>query len=111
MEYLNNDFISFEVKDIGEGITLIHFELKRQLEPQDLKNTHPPDPVKNKFSKKIVVLSGRAPIWLYGFLVHFYHPVKAIAIFDPRLEAGVVVESHTKEIEVGDLIKIEEDNK
>jgi len=108
MEYLNNDFISFEVKDIGEGITLIHFELKRQLEPQDLKNIHPPDPVKNKFSKKIVVLSGRASIWLYGYLVHFYHPVKAIAIFDPRLDAGVVVESHTKETEVGDLIKIEE---
>jgi CRISPR-associated protein Csx3 len=39
--------------------------------------------------------------------VHFYHPVKAIAIFDPRLEAAVIVESHMKEIEVGDLIKIE----
>jgi len=108
MEYSNNDFISFEVKDIREGITLIHFELKRQLEPQDLKNIRPPDPVKNIFSKNIVVLSGRAPIWLYGFLVHFYHPVKAITIFDPRLEAGVIVESHTKEIEVGDLIKIKE---
>ena len=47
-------------------------------------------------------------LWIFSSL---YHPVKAIAIFDPRLEAGVVVESHTKEIEVGDLIKIEEDNK
>jgi CRISPR-associated protein Csx3 len=81
MEYLKNDFISFEVKDIGKGITSIHFELKRQLEPQDLKNIRPLDPVKNKFSKNIVVLSGGAPICLYGFLVHFFHPVKAIAFF------------------------------
>jgi CRISPR-associated protein Csx3 len=69
MEYLNNDFISFEVKDIGEGITLIHFELKRQLEPQELKNINPPDPVKNKFSKNIVVLLGRAPnmvLWVFS---------------------------------------------
>jgi hypothetical protein len=44
-------------------------------------------------------------LWIFSSL---YHPVKAFDIFDPRLEAGVVVESYTKEIEVGYLIKIEE---
>jgi CRISPR-associated protein Csx3 len=109
MEYLKDEkFIDFEVKNIKEDLTLIHFELKRELEPQDLKNINPPDPVENKFSKNTLILSGRGPIWLYGFLIHFYHPVKAIAIFDPRLNGAVVIESHTKEIEVGSLIKIEE---
>lgn len=61
MEYLNNDFISYEIKDIGYEKTLIHFELKRQLKPQDLKNIHPPNPIKIN-SLKIVVLSGRTPM-------------------------------------------------
>jgi len=59
MEYLNNDFISYEVKVIGYEKTLIHFELKRQLESQDFKNIHPPNPVKIN-SLKIVVHRGRA---------------------------------------------------
>jgi CRISPR-associated protein Csx3 len=99
--------IKYKIENIKENLTLIHFELPRELEPQDLKKIKPPDPVENKFSENILILSGRGPIWLYGFLIHFYHPVKAIAIFDPRLNGAVVIESHTKEIEVGDLIKIE----
>jgi len=55
------------------------------------------------------VLSGRGPVWLYGFLVHFYHPTSAVAIFDPRLGGAVVVESHNQDFKVGDLIKIEEE--
>jgi CRISPR-associated Csx3 family protein len=108
MEYLKNDFISFEVKDIGKGITSIHFELKRQLEPQDLKNIHPPIPVINKFFKKHCSAFGKSSdmaLWIFSSL---FSSSKGNCFFYPRLEAGVVVESHTKEIEVGDLIKIEE---
>jgi len=108
MEYLN-DFIDFEVKKIREGVTMVQFELRRELSPEDLKAINPPDPVKNKFSKNVVVLSGRGPVWLYGFLVHFYHPTSAVAIFDPRLGGAVVVESHNQDFKVGDLIKIEEE--
>ena len=85
MEYLNNDFISYEVKDIGYEKTSIHFVLKRQLKPQDLKNIHPPNPVKNKFSKN------------------------CSAFGENSNEAGGIVDSHTKEIEVGDLIIIEKE--
>jgi len=108
MEYLNDEFITFEIREIKNGVKLIYFELKRELEPEDLKNINPPDPVKNKFSKDIVVLSGRGPIWLYGFLIHFFHPVKALAIFDPRIDSAVVIESHSKELKIGDLIKLED---
>jgi len=103
----DEEFIRFEVKEIKDGITLVQFELERELEPNDLKKVEPPDPVKNKFSTSTVILVGRGPIWLYGFLVHYYHPVRAIAVFDPRLNGAVVVESHVKALEVGNLIKME----
>ena len=109
MEYLNDEeFITFEVKRVKENMILIHFSLKRELEPADLKNLRPPDPVKNKFSNNLVILSGRGPIWLYGFLIHFYHPVKAVAVFDPRLDGAVVVESHSTDFKIGSIVKLEE---
>ena len=109
MEYLNDEeFITFEVKRVKENIILIHFSLKRELEPADLKNLRPPDPVKNKFSNNLVILSGRGPIWLYGFLIHFYHPVKAVAVFDPRLDGAVVVESHSSDFKIGSIVKLDE---
>jgi len=112
MEYLsdqnNQEFITFEVRKVKESVVLVHFELKRELNPEDLKSIKPPDPVKNKLSKNLLILSGRGPIWLYGFLIHFYHPVKAVAVFDPRLDGAVVVESHSKEFEIGSIIKLEE---
>jgi CRISPR-associated protein Csx3 len=102
---MKDKFISFNIKQ-NNNFVLIEFELSREISPSDLKNVLPPDPVKNKFSAKGVVLSGRGPIWLYGYLIHFYHPTKFVAVYDPRLEAAVVVESHTEEIKVGDLISI-----
>ena len=56
--------------------------------------------------RKGVILTGRAPIWLYAFLTHFYHPTKWIAIYDPRL-GPVVVASHSPEQRVGEILKIE----
>ncbi|MFN4226532.1 MAG: CRISPR-associated ring nuclease Crn3/Csx3 [Candidatus Ratteibacteria bacterium] len=106
MESLN-DVIKFNIKH-KNNFTLIEFELLKDLEPSDLSNLKPPDHVKAGFASDIIILSGRGPIWLYGYLIHFYHPTKAIAIFDPRLNGAVVIESHTKDFKVGDLIKREE---
>jgi len=99
--------VDFKVK-VSEEYAVVEFELKRELSPEDLKSINPPDPVKNGFSSKVVILSGRAPIWFYGFLIHFYHPTKALAVFDPRLDGAVIVESHSKDLKVGDVIKREE---
>jgi len=79
----------------------------RNKSPEDLRNINPPDPVKNGFSSKVVILSGRGPIWFYGFLIHFYHPTKAIGIFDPRLDGAVIVATHNPSLKVGDVIKRE----
>ena len=100
-----NIAISFKIKKYKDFVVL-EFELKKNLTPEDLKEIKPPDPAKNKFSSKGVILSGRGPIWLYGYLIHFYHPTKFVAVYDPRLNSAVVVESHTTEIKIGNLIKI-----
>lgn len=89
-----------------EKIVLLEFELTKNLEPSDLINMNLPNPVKEGFSSKLLILSGRGPIWLYGFMIHNFHPCKAIAIFDPRLEGAVIVESHTNEFIIGDVVKI-----
>ncbi len=106
MEYLN-EIIKFNIKS-KNNFTLIEFELTRELEPSDLKSINPPDPVSSNFAKNLIILSGRGPIWLYAYLIHYYHPTKGIAIFDPRLNGAVIVESHSKEFKIGDLIKRED---
>lgn len=101
-----NSPINFYVVE-SDKIVFISFELSRELSPSDLASINPPDPIKNKFSSKAIILSGRGPIWLYGYLIHYYHPTKAVAVYDPRFDAGIVVESHSSEYKIGDLIKIE----
>jgi len=86
--------------------SLVRFESKI-LSPDVLKTISPPDPIKNNFANKGVILSGRGPIWLYGFLIHFYHPTLWVATYDPRLNGAVVVESHTVKVKIGDVIPFE----
>jgi CRISPR-associated protein Csx3 len=70
--------------------------------PQDLVNTHLP---KNIDWKLGVVIEGRGPIWLYGYLVHLCHPALWVACYDSRLGA-VVVATHTHAVEVGQLLTL-----
>lgn len=51
------------------------------------------------------MLSGRGPIWLYCYLIHYYQPTKFIATFDPRIGA-VIVESHNPDYKVGEIIEV-----
>lgn len=94
--------ISFKVTE-RESYTIVHFELEGNITPEVLRDLKPPkvDGVKG------VILSGRGPLWLYCGLTHYYHPTKFIATYDPRLNGGVVVESHTPEHEQGDVIRME----
>ncbi|MBP7820294.1 MAG: CRISPR-associated protein Csx3 [Candidatus Methanofastidiosum sp.] len=99
--------IEFKINE-KEDITVLEFVLPSGvINPENLKEIEPPDAVKSKFSNKLVVISGRGPIWLYCYLTHFYHVCKAIAVFDPRLQAAVVVQTHDDSHKNGDLIPIE----
>lgn len=95
--------MKFEVKEVEE-YTVISFDTEGVIEPSILKELKPP----KVDARKGVVLSGRGPVWLYGFLVHFYHPTAWVATYDPRLGGAVVVESHSPGVEPGDVIPFEE---
>jgi CRISPR-associated protein Csx3 len=83
--------------------TLIEFEIEGSVcSPDELKNYAPPE----VDASKGVILSGRGPVWLFGWLIHHYHPTAWVATFDPRLGGGVVVASHVKDIQVGKVISI-----
>lgn len=93
-------------KIIERDFVIINFFLESVISSEILTILKPPDPVKEKFASKGVILSGRGPVWLYGFLVHFYHPTKFVAIYDPRLEGAVVVENHGSKWKPGDIIPV-----
>ena len=46
------------------------------------------------------------PVWAFAALTHHFHPRPFVATFDPRLTGGVVVASHTEDLNVGDVIDI-----
>ena len=94
--------IKFKVFEKDE-YTIVHFELDKPLSPEILQKMTPP----KVDGKKGVVLSGRGPIWLYSFLTHHYHPTKFIAIYDPRIGGAIVVESHTHDRRIGDILDVE----
>jgi len=97
--------ISFNVEWFDEYV-VIQFELVEVMDPQQLTSIQPPDSFSNKFSDKGVVLSGRGPIWLFGYLTHFYHPTLFVAIYDPRLKSAIIVETHSLKYKIGDIISL-----
>jgi len=86
-----------------EDYTILHLELEENIAPEVLKEIEPP----KVNTTKGVILSGRAPIWLYCFLTHCYHPTKFVATYDPRLGGAVVVETHCLDYKVGEVIELD----
>jgi len=88
--------------------------LSRPIEPKELADILArvaKDTPADQLGPAIVVLSGRLPVWLFAALTHYYHPVTAVATFDPRYNAGIVVASHKAEYKVGDLVSVEDARK
>jgi len=91
----------------GKGLycTIVKFELREAITPDVLTS------IERLFPKlpahKGVVISGRGPIWLFCALAHHYHYALWVATHDPRLEGVVVVMSHSPEVRVGQVLKIE----
>lgn len=83
-----------------KDFTFVEFALKENITPEDLPQ------IIQEFEKKLtsvkrskgIIISGRGPIWLYATLVHYLHPFLWIATYDPRLDGGVVVATHTQRI-------------
>ncbi|MFE1744182.1 CRISPR-associated ring nuclease Crn3/Csx3 [Coleofasciculus sp. H7-2] len=73
------------------------------IEPEDLKGLKLPEGI---LSSQGVVIEGRGPIWLYGYLVHECHATAWVGCYDPRLEGAVVVETHTPKVSVGSVVQL-----
>lgn len=81
------------------------------IEPADLKDLILPEGI---IWSQGVVIEGRAPIWLYGFLIHACHPSAWVACFDPRLGestptsgGAVVVSTHSRVVAVGQVLVLD----
>lgn len=98
--------IEFTV-DLREKFGVLKFNLADSITPKDLRDLIPDNAKNELFSGKGIILSGKGPIWLYGYLVHYYHATQWVATYDPRLDGAVVVESHVTDVSVGDIIKLD----
>ena len=85
-----------------DDIQILSFEIEGGiLEPQEISSIKLP----SVDYKKMIIISGRGPIWLYGFLIHELHPSVAVGVHDPRL-GGVIIQSHSTKYKVGDVISL-----
>lgn len=93
-----------------DGYTVIRFELDgAPLAPSALRSFEPPERLLSE-ARGGLVISGRGPVWLYAYLVHWAHPFAWVATHDPRLGGAVVVSRHvTGAPNIGDVIPIEPD--
>lgn len=94
MEFERQDVVYIEIPQPPSGV----------FQPQDLKELTKGLPPSG--GDKGVILGGRAPIWVYGYLIHYYHPRPFVASYDPRLNGAVVVASHIVDIKEGEVIKV-----
>jgi CRISPR-associated protein Csx3 len=93
--------IQIKITQQNDFFTLVEISIEGGVcTPDDLKSLSIPS-VKGDAG---VVITGRAPIWLVANLVHHYHATAWVATFDPRVGGAVVVETHQRRIDVGDII-------
>lgn len=78
----------------------------RLIEPQDIQELELPEGVDTSGG---VVISGRAPMWVYAYLTHILHPTAWVACYDPRLGA-VVVATHSRSCRIGQVITVHPPN-
>lgn len=91
----DKDYQILDIRILNDGL----------LSPSDLSKIALPD---NLTTNKGVVICGKAPIWLYAYLIHKLHHCQWLATFDPRLGA-IVVQNHQPDgRKEGEIIHIDE---
>ncbi len=74
------------------------------IEPRDLESLKLPSPI--DFTKGVII-SGKAPVWLFSYLSHELHIATWVATYDPRL-GGIVTQTHaSNSYKVGSIVKNE----
>ena len=95
------------------GVQVLHIELQGTLKPEEVKPLakyaiERYKAMLNEFGRpKVLVLSGKGPIWMFGVLIHtLLHITPAIATFDPKLGGGVIIADHSGKFEEGEVIEL-----
>lgn len=98
-----------------EGIAYQHLHIRIAapngiIAPADLKGLSVPTEM---IWSQGVIIEGKAPTWLYAYLVHACHVAAWVATFDPRLGqdaahsgGGVVVATHSQQVAVGQVLSV-----
>lgn len=95
--------IKFNVVSTEKNYQILDIKISEDgvIEPALLKSVKLPQELRTDLG---VIINGKAPIWLYAFLVHELHPFAWVATFDPRIGA-IIVENHVANGKsVGDTI-------
>lgn len=88
-----------------QELTLLEFKINNPqgiIEPNELKLIEFP----KIDTTKGLILSGRGPVWLFGYLAHHFHITPWLASYDPRKGGGVVFSTHSSKQSVGDCVKV-----
>jgi CRISPR-associated protein Csx3 len=91
----------------GLPCQLLHIKIVNEngvVVPGDLKDVKFPEGID---FKKGVILEGKAPIWLYGYLVHqCCHFAPWLGCYDPCLGV-VIVATRTPGVEISEVLKVD----
>jgi CRISPR-associated Csx3 family protein len=100
----------------GLGVVIMHYEFTGMLSPSDIKplETYTVNRLKAVLKEfrnmKLLVISGRMPIWAYMAVGHaVLHLVPALATLDPKLKSAVVVADHSRKFDEGEVVEIPSD--
>jgi len=98
---MKEDPIKLSIKILSKEDILLQIKLSRAITPADLANIKFP-----KVGGQGLIISGRAPIWLYCYVLHHYlHLFQYVAIYDPKQGGAVVIASHHPSYQVGQIIR------
>ena len=92
---------------IKNDIAILDFELPSGvITPEDIIDLELPDAIKEGFADKIVVISGRGPIWLYCVIALVYHQCKGVAVYDTRVNGAEIIQTNSKDYKLGQIVGI-----
>ena len=92
---------------IKNDIAILDFELPSGvITPKDIVNLELPNAVKEGFADKLVVISGRAPIWLCCVIAFVYHQCKGVAVYDTRVNGAEIIQTNSKDYKLGQIVGI-----
>lgn len=111
------EIINTKLQHNGKEIetTILNLKLARPVTNEDIKRDvfrGLLEAVKPFAKGKLMVLSGRMPLWLAAYLTHrIAHLYDGVALFDPKVGCVVICTHWSLGVEEGDIIQLPEELK